>query len=266
LPDRFAQHNGIHAHSGGNKRAKIDAYFEEHERLGFSVLIQSKAIAVLEQVAAIDPTLGATAGDLIAVGEGQLIEMHKLLYGRRPAWNEKGGSRLGQRWAKPAPALLELLAARRQSLFAARYPLRELVADFRLRLFEGTIHAARLRAVQDAHELTACWPTEREEIMRRIEQLFMLRDGHIVDELDASDERITHWLTVGGDPDSWAVEADFWRQGVASIMAEMPVGESDRAVFELLDAQISQAAPPHHILATQDILAGGYLKRELRLP
>lgn len=266
LLDRFAQHNGLRAHSGGNKRAKIDEYFESHERLGFSVLIQGKAVAILEQIAALDPALGATAGDLIAVGEGQLIEMHRLLYGGWPAWNGTGGSREGQRWAAPAPAPLEVLSGRRSSLFAARHSLRELVADFRLRLFEGKIHAARMRAVLDAHEVVKPWPTEGEEVKRPILRLLMLRSGHIVDELDASDERITHWLRIGGDPASWAAEAVHWRTRAASWTAGKSVSDSDRAIYQLLDTQISHGAPPQHIAATRDILAGGYLDRGLRLP
>lgn len=44
LPGRFAQHNGLVKHSGGNKTKEINAYFTDHEHLGFTVLLQGKAI------------------------------------------------------------------------------------------------------------------------------------------------------------------------------------------------------------------------------
>jgi hypothetical protein len=49
--------------------------------------------------------------------------------------------------------LLDVLAARRDSFFVARRSLRDLVTDFRARVFEATIHASRMRAMVDAHEV-----------------------------------------------------------------------------------------------------------------
>jgi len=106
----------------------------------------------MEEIKKIEVTLGATAVGVIAVGEGQLIEMHRLVYGQWPPWNKAGGYTLGKRWATPAAALLEILGARRDSLFAAR-TLRMLVSDLRTRFFESTIHAARMRATMDLPDL-----------------------------------------------------------------------------------------------------------------
>ena len=137
LPNRFAQHNGLVPHSGGNKKDEIDAYFAQRETLGFTVLLQSKAVAIWERLAEFDPTLGSTAQAIIAFGEGQLIEMHRLVHGHRPPWNKVGGSKDGKQWATAPPALLEILAARRSSLFVARKTLRELAASLKWRFFEG---------------------------------------------------------------------------------------------------------------------------------
>ena len=75
--------------------------------------------------------------------------------GTRPPWNRTGGSRGGKRYATPAPALLDRLAARGESLFAARRTLRSIAGDYQLRLFEATIHASRMRAMMEAHGIEA---------------------------------------------------------------------------------------------------------------
>jgi hypothetical protein len=51
--------------------------------------------------------------------------------------------------------LLDRLAAPGESLFAARRTLRSIAGDYRLRLFEATIHASRMRAMMEAHGIEA---------------------------------------------------------------------------------------------------------------
>jgi hypothetical protein len=265
LPTRFAQHNGLTSHGGGNKTKEINRHFASNERLGFTILIQSKAIGLMEQIQTLDPTMGATAARTIAVGEGQLIEMHRLLHGRRPAWNRTGGSRGGKRYATRAPALLDLLAARRESLFAARHSLRVTTGSFRLRLFEATIHASRMRAMMEAHGMTTV-PKDGDVIdQARIERSFMFRDGRLVEDLDASDTDIRRWLELLGDPEHWREEAAAWR-GVLQRTPGSTPAPHEQAVFALLDLVVSQAAPPEHILATRDILDSGYLDEPVAIP
>lgn len=263
LPTRFAQHNGLVRHSGGNKTREIDEYFARNERLGFTVLIQSKAIVILEQIAEISPLMGTTANRLITVGEGQLIEAHKLVHDTRPPWNRQGGSKDGRRWATPARALLDVLAVRRESLFAARRGLRELAGDLRARLYESTIHAARMRAVLDAHEVGR-FPGSSEGAVRAIKQFLMVRDGHLVDELDASDDEIRLWLKLLGDPDYWEEEVAF-RQAMFELPTSYPRSESDRKALEFLDSVVAGGPEPLHIAETQAILETGYLDQEVIL-
>jgi hypothetical protein len=264
LPERFAQHNGLVSHGGGNKRVEIDRYLSESERLGFTILIQSKAVAIMERIAELDFTLGATASGLIAVGEGQLIENHRLVYGRWPKWNRAGGSNDGKRWARPAKDLLEMLGGRRTSLFVARRTLREVASDFRVRLFEATIHAARMRAVMDSHQLGQLGPeTTPDERMHLIEEQLMLRDGHLVDDLDASDETIREWVTRLGDPEHWKSGAA--RERALGEQLSGSTGLSEE-LLEFLDSTIQAAAPPQHLAATQDILSSGYLNQEASPP
>jgi hypothetical protein len=265
LPTRFAQHNGLINHGGGNKAKEINEHFMSHERLGFTVLVQSKAIGLMERIQTLDPMMGTTAARTISVGEGQLIEMHRLLYGRRPTWNRTGGATSGKRYATRAPALLDLLAARRDSLFAARRTLRSIAGNFRFRLFEATIHASRMRAMMEAHEVAKI-PTDGEVIdQRRIERSIMLRDGHLVDDLDPSDSEIRRWIELLGKPEHWRAEAAAWRAAFARKPGRAPE-DREQAVLAVLDSVLAQAAPPEHILATHDILDGGYLDQPVIIP
>lgn len=258
LPDRFAQHNGLVSHAGGNKKREINDYFSRNQRLGFTIIIQSKAIGLMEQIQKLDPTMGATAARTIAVGEGQLIEMHRLVHGKWPAWNRTGGAASGKRYAKHAPALLELLAARRDSLFAARSTLRTVADDLHVRLLEATIHASRMRAMMEAHGIAKIpRPGERIEASR-IERSFMLRDGHLVEELDPSDAAIRRWLELLGKPEHWRQEAAGWQKALEA-MPGRPLQANEKAVQAILDSVVSEAAPRSHILATAELLEGTYL-------
>jgi hypothetical protein len=235
------------------------------------MLMQSKAIAQMEVLNEIDFTMGWQSKSVIAVGEGQLIETHRLVYGRHPCWNGPGGSKQGQRWATAAPALLELLSARRDSLFAARRPLRVLASDFGARLKESTIHASRMRAVMDAHEV---WQLPRsgesltsEEVQERIMKSMELRMGHLVDELDISDCQIREWLAKLGDPEHWEREAATHRaMAEEAIHNARGLGAKDRQIMDYLDSLIVEAAPTQHIMATRDLLAGDYLDHPAEVP
>jgi hypothetical protein len=258
LCERFAQHNGLVSHGGGNKAKEIDAYFEQRRTLGLTILIQSAAISVLEEIGEIDFTLGAVARDLIAVGEGQLIEMHRLAYGDWPAWNRTGGSKQGQRWATPALSLLEMLAGKRKSLFAARNRLRPLTESFKLMYFESTIHAARLRAVQQAHDVSFSMPDEPAARREKIEKVLMLRDGALVQDLDSSDSDIQSWLERLADPEHWRAEAAAMR----SLIDPTHLDSQGARVLSVLEGYVSDAIPEPHMRATTEILDSGYLDHD----
>jgi hypothetical protein len=269
LPGRFARHNGLVQQARGNKWANIQGYFRKKAKLGFSVLLQSKAITQMEELNRIDFTLGWQATDVIATGEGQLIETHRLVYGRPPVWNGPKGSVQGQKWAAAAPALLEVLSGRRESLFAARRPLRNMAGDLGVRFKESTIHASRVRAVMDAHEVWQL-PTpdmEPHDVQKRIEKSMMLRSGHLVDDLDVSDVKIREWLVKLGDPIYWRQDAAGLRAITREAMHEsLGARAKELKVMDFLDSIIAEAAPIQHIRATQDILENGYLDLPLKLP
>jgi hypothetical protein len=220
----------------------------------------------MEEIRKLDFTMGTTAGGTIRVGEGQLIEMHRLVYGKRPPWNRTGGAERGKRYATPAAAVLEVLAAARDSLFAARSPLRTVVADLRVRLFEATIHASRMRTVIEANGLAKLPEPDDQVDIGKIERSIMMRDGRLVADLDASDDSIRRWLVTLGDPQLWLDEAAGWQAVFERDPPPRPLQSNERAVLELLNRTVASGAPPEHIAATKGILDSGYLKEEPVIP
>ncbi|HEV3002262.1 MAG TPA: hypothetical protein VGW75_16080 [Solirubrobacteraceae bacterium] len=269
LPGRFAQHNGLVKHpESGNKWKYIEPHLETRGRIGFSVVLQGKAISLMEQLSDIDATLGWQRKQVLAVGEGQLIESHRLAYGASPPWNTDPGSRLGRQWATKADALLDLLAARRESLFAARVPIRRLATDLGARFKEGVIHASRMRAVMALHEV-AEMPSDQDDeetIRRKIMKSLMLRNGHLVDDLDASDDQIRHWMATLGDPAYWSNEPSSRRAQLEEAVASRPGEAQARDVMAFLDSIVSDVPPPGHVEATRDMLSGDYLCQPIQIP
>lgn len=263
LPTRFKQHNGLVSHGGGNKTKEIKEYFDAKQYLGFTIVIQGAAVALHDKMVELDFTLGIRSDELIAVGEGQLIETHRLVHGKRPPWNKTGGARQGKRMATAATSLLDLLAGRRSSLFAARRSLRDLVSDADAQSYEAAIHASRMRATMEAHHV-GDFPTDQEELIGAITRMTMLNAGHLLDELDSSDDAIVEWLHKLGDPEYWRAEAAERRQMLETVRGH-PLRGNEREVADVLDAIFSQAAPQEHIVATDAIFRTGYLNQTPRL-
>lgn len=257
LPARFAQHNGLVPHSGGNKSKQIEAWFEGHEQLGLTTMIQAAAVGLLDLMHEISPSLGAESSEIIALGEGQLIELHRRETGARPSWNKVGGSKYGAELAvENTHSLIPILSAARDSLFVARRSLRNLAADERALTWEATIHSARMRAVLDAHDIRGL-PAETPNISKRIEQLLLVRAGHIVDDLSPSDADIMEWLRCIEDGRA-NMEVLQLRGGLGSLAEEIPVG-SDGQVAAMLSAILAGADFSADASNVTDFLAERYL-------
>ncbi len=145
IEQRFAQHNGFAGSSAkGNKRTKIDEWFGEHPKLGYSIIVQSAAVALLEQLGLDTPT------EIIAIGEGQLIEAHLQKFGFRPPWNAMGGSTYGATRVGPLSAgYFLLLTGRVDGLLVARRTIRQLAAEPDSLDREMTLHGARMNALHE---------------------------------------------------------------------------------------------------------------------
>lgn len=107
---RFRQHTGLlSCDPACCKREKLDDYFQGHDRLGYSIIVQSSLDQPAtqedrEQLAELyDDAFAAQVADFIegeeniTVAEGFLLELHRQLGDRLPPWNEQHGAKRGHR-------------------------------------------------------------------------------------------------------------------------------------------------------------------------
>lgn len=145
LSSRFARHNGLVQTRGGDKRHEVAQWFETHESLGYSVIAQSAAVRILE-----DMWPAETGKDIIGFGEGQLLEQHVLIHGALPRWNRIGGAKIGRAHAQArSHTMLDLVTGARDSLLVARRSIRALAEDQVAQGFELVLHGARLNACME---------------------------------------------------------------------------------------------------------------------
>ena len=113
---RFRQHVGLlSCDPACCKRGKIDNYFRTHDRLGFSIIVQSSlnqpaTEADREQLAELyDDGFPACVTDIndgvenIIVAEGFMLNLHHQLGDKLPPWNEQHGSKRGHRLRSLVP-------------------------------------------------------------------------------------------------------------------------------------------------------------------
>lgn len=261
LPLRFACHNGLVPHTGGNKERDIDEWFDGHRTLGFTVVLQSAAAQIMEVVSALSPALGVPSSEIIAVAEGQLIELHRLEFGRRPPWNRVGGAVMGQGWAKPTErSMIRLLAAADCNLFVARRTLRTLASDEQAMRFEATIHAARMRTLIQSHDVGRA-VGEQAGSVELISRLLMLRSGHLVDDLTASDESIQVWLRKLADGSAQAEEIQELATMAQGLDQETMLEEDQQALM-FTGAVVNDAAFIESTAVFNEVLESGYLRDE----
>lgn len=110
LYERFRQHNGLLTmQEEGCKFHQIQEYFETHEKLGYTIFVQSPLSQPLvhrnkEQYEKLAKELNSPVQDYVSDQgindikrvEGILIEAYRRAYGCFPEWNKVGGSIAGQ--------------------------------------------------------------------------------------------------------------------------------------------------------------------------
>jgi len=132
LPSRFAQHNGLKGKPGhGNKALEINDWFQTHDRIGFSIVLQS-----------------ALADDIYEgntkLGEGQLIEGYRALHDKFPPWNKVSGSTDGHKYVGTDTAVwFDFMTGKADGLVVARRTIRELNDNATADLNEGRVHTSR---------------------------------------------------------------------------------------------------------------------------
>jgi len=270
LPRRFAEHNGLVQHAGGNKLERIQAWFDQQPRIGFSIMLQAAGVELLDQISEVSLTLGGSSDDIIKGAEGQLIELHRLERGSWPAWNGVGGSVRGQEWATPsAQSAIRVLTAERDSLFVARKSLRDLAAGADAQAHEVTIHGARLHSLMAAHDADIMRvrqsPTNPEELQARFLKLFMLRSGHLIDDLTPSDGEILERLRQIEDGRVRA-EYQLMMDSLREMMPGIKIsGDLEAAKVQFISAARELIESPVRAAAVKALFDSNYLANSPRL-
>ncbi|TOQ67436.1 GIY-YIG nuclease family protein [Vibrio parahaemolyticus] len=150
LSNRFKEHNGLKACKESScKKRQIREWFESHDYLGYSILVQSQLsqpeIAInkdkiVQPLAAFlyDPL------DAISQTEGLLIETERRLNNGFYKWNKISGDSRGKEKARSEHTeLTELFTNKRKDCFVAYNSIRQISADATIETFELYLHGVR---------------------------------------------------------------------------------------------------------------------------
>ncbi|EHQ25125.1 GIY-YIG nuclease family protein [Mucilaginibacter paludis] len=158
LTERFKQHNDYYPSIDprGCKVEQVKKYFNENEKLGFSIVVQSplsqpsirkvrEQFSELFEENELASETGQSGIDEIQRLEGFLIESFLQINKVLPSWNKIGGSVRGRRSVKPSnKTVLRILASHEAHYLAAKSTLREIAASAKLERYENYLHAVRM--------------------------------------------------------------------------------------------------------------------------
>lgn len=156
LSQRFKQHNGlINCNPKSCKVNQIEGYFRSHERIGYSILVQSpmsqpitsRNKVVISNFA--NEWTSQEGKDAIKEMEGLLIESTAIVEGQIPPWNKVGGSVQGQKVASENTyCFVDDLTNTTVSNFVARKTIRELSFEGKYAWYENCLHGVRMLLLQ----------------------------------------------------------------------------------------------------------------------
>lgn len=269
LMTRFAQHNRLVRHAGGNKAEKIDEWFGNHRRLGFTLLVQAAAVEVLDHARSIDPLMGVESSQIARIAEGQLLELHRRVHGRWPVWNGVGGSVKGAEWARESDrSVIRLLSAQDESLFVARRTIQELASDEMSLRAEALVHGARMRALLDLHNPDVLNPftsgvsggpqVSGEPLVEQIMRFLMLAEGKLIDDLSPADEAIRAWVVRFSDAAAMNAVRDQYLAGVRDLRRQAK-DPRDREMATFNEFLLSADVDIEVARDAAEVLAAGYL-------
>ncbi|GAB6926201.1 hypothetical protein JCM10914A_01840 [Paenibacillus sp. JCM 10914] len=158
LTERFKQHNGlIPVDPSSCKYEKINEYFNNYDKIGFSIFVQSPLSQAVTrrniyEWFGYDPAEVKVRDfgrdgfrEQLKILEGILIETFRMNRGSLPPWNAVSGSIAGQlRAKKESYEIINLLTSTEPSPFTARFSLRELSSNPVLEGYENFLHSARI--------------------------------------------------------------------------------------------------------------------------
>ena len=154
---RFAEHNGlIPCRPGASKLQQIDQFLQESnpQLIGFSILVQEKAVKIMGTRSAPDPANPMTPWEMdldeIRAIESRLIEVWEKATGAKPRWNEAVGSVAGRERVVPNDLeVLEIMSFAKKSFIVAKSMIPELSEDPDIFSKEERIHSERIRLIND---------------------------------------------------------------------------------------------------------------------
>lgn len=145
---RFKQHNGlVSCNENSCKINEINDYFNNYEKLGFSIIVQSPLVQMNNfrnsDLPAFDldsETNDAFRNDLSSI-EGNLIRGHEINFGSIPRWNKVNGAS-GRSDFKDF-SIFKNLTLQEDGILNTRVPLRELSENPTFAFYETTLHGIR---------------------------------------------------------------------------------------------------------------------------
>lgn len=159
---RFKQHNGLlPIDENACKIRQIQEYFQTHEKLGYSILVQSplsqpivhrnesryRKFLDAPKGMPIPNYAGEEGLEHIRQAEGQLIESYRLCTGDIPPWNKIGGDVSSRQYASEGNYLYVVKAfssGTTDNYLVSRSTLRELAENATYEWFEVQLHGLRM--------------------------------------------------------------------------------------------------------------------------
>lgn len=159
---RFKQHNGLlPIANNACKYEQIQEYFQTHERLGYTILVQStlsqpivhrnekmyRDFLNVPKGISVENYAGEEGLENIRRAEGQLIEAYKMVVGDIPPWNKIGGDIQGRKAATEGNFLQIVKAfseGNTKNYLVSRSSLRELAENPTYEWFELQLHGLRM--------------------------------------------------------------------------------------------------------------------------
>lgn len=196
LAERFKQHNGIIPTVDTScKFTKIQEYFLNNQKLGYSVFLQSPLSQPVtrknvdtwfkydsSQVSSKNFVHEQSKKDLRQI-EGILIEAFRIEHNRLPLWNSVGGSVSGQRNATIGNYdIVYDFSHRRNSPLVSRSTLKELSQNPTYELYESFLHAIRQCILYLGMSFNEALPFVRKEDILNVFECIM-QDDYLRKEL-----------------------------------------------------------------------------------
>jgi hypothetical protein len=159
---RFKQHNGLMPiNETACKYQQIQKYFTEHEKLGYTILVQSnlsqpivqrnekmyRAAFGIDKNIPIEDYAGEEGLEHIKRAEGQLIEAYRLAKGKLPPWNKVGGDKYARKFSTKGnyyQIIRSFSIVDANNFLVAKSTIRELAGSATYEWFEVQLHSLRM--------------------------------------------------------------------------------------------------------------------------